>query len=85
MTAYITMSGQRKYKSKLLTWLELIIHIFRIQQHKNGSDCDVFAAAFATSLVYGVPPQLLQFDVPKLGSHLCACLKAEKMEMFPLL
>ena len=61
------------------------LHVVPIQQQSNGSDCGVFAAAFATSLVYGVPPQLLQFDVPKLRNHLCACLKAGKMEMFPLL
>ena len=59
------------------------MHVVRIQQHKNGSDCGVFAAAFATSLVYGVPPQLLQIDVPKLGSHLCACLKQGKWKCSP--
>ena len=61
------------------------LHVVPIQQQNNGSDCGVFAAAFATSLVNGVPPQLLQFDVSKLRNHLCACLKAGKMEMFPLL
>lgn len=56
-----------------------------IQQQKNGSDCRVFAAAFATALVYGVSPSLLEFDTTKLRDHLCECLKGRKLEMSPLL
>ena len=55
-----------------------------IQQRRNGSDCGVFAVAFTTALVHGVPPILLEFDTTKLRNHLCACLKAGKLETFPL-
>ena len=61
------------------------LNVVPIQQQRNGSDCGVFAAAFATALVHGVPPSLLEFDTKKLRNHLCGCLKAGKLEMFPLL
>ena len=61
------------------------LNVVPIQQQRNGSDCGVFAAAFATALVHGVSPNLLEFDTTKLRNHLCACLKAGRMEMFPLL
>ena len=61
------------------------LNVVPIQQQRNGSDCGVFAAAFATAFVHGVPPNLLEFDTTKLRDQFCACLKAGKMEMFPLL
>ena len=36
-----------------------------------------FAAAFATALVHGVPPSLLEFGTTKLRNHHCECLKQE--------
>ena len=45
----------------------------------------VFATAFATALLHGAPPSLLEFDTTKLRNHLCECLKAGKLEMFSLL
>ena len=32
------------------------LNVVPIQQQRRGSDCGVFAAAFATTLVHGVPP-----------------------------
>lgn len=60
------------------------IHIVSVQQQENGSDCGVFAAAFATSLVYGILPQSIQFDIPKMRNHLYQCLRTGKLEMFPI-
>ena len=61
------------------------LNVFPIQQQRKGSDCAVFAAAFAAAFVQGVSPNLLEFDTTKLRNHLLACLKAERIEMFPLL
>ena len=61
------------------------LNVVPIQQQRNESDCGVFSAAFATALVHGVSPNLLEFDTTKLRNHLCAYLKAGRMEMFPLL
>ena len=54
-----------------------------VQQQKNGSDCGIFAIAFATSLVYGSNPQDFTFDIPKMRLHLLQCLKNEMITMFP--
>ena len=49
-----------------------------VQQQNNGSDCSVFAAAFATCLVNYVPP-----DFPKMRQHLFSCLQNGAIEQFP--
>ena len=49
------------------------LNVVAIQQQRNGSDSGVFAAAFSTALVHGVPPGLLKFDTTKLRNHLCEC------------
>ncbi len=49
----------------------------------NASDCGVFAAAFATSLVNGDDPSSLHYDVKKLRPFLVECLKKGKLEPFP--
>ena len=53
------------------------------QQQTNGSDCGVFAIAFATGLVFGSNPQNLNFDIAKMRPHLVACLQAGLMSQFP--
>ena len=46
------------------------LHVVPVQQQNNGSDCGVFAAAFAACLIHGIPPQTVQFDIPQMRSHL---------------
>ena len=53
------------------------------QQQRNGSDCGVFAIAFATSIVLGSAPQNITFDIAKMRPHLVACLRAGVMMQFP--
>jgi hypothetical protein len=55
-----------------------------VQQQNNGSDCGVFAIAFATSLALGTDPRYITFDVPRMRPHLTACLKDGKISMFPI-
>ena len=54
-----------------------------VQQQLNGSDCGVFAVAFATCLVYGTNPQDFMFLIPQMRPHLLECLKAGEMRLFP--
>ena len=54
-----------------------------VQQQQNGSDCGVFAIAFATCLVYGRNPSQAHFDIPRMRPHLLKCLKARSIELFP--
>jgi Ulp1 family protease len=46
------------------------ISVVSVQQQENGSDCGVFAIAFATALVYSLEPSATAFDVPKMSLHL---------------
>ena len=44
-----------------------------VQQQTNGSDCGVFAVAFAACLVYGENPSNVTFDIPKMRPLLRQC------------
>ena len=39
------------------------LNVVPIQQQRNGSDCGVFTAAFATALVHGVSPNLTSHNL----------------------
>jgi len=70
----INLVGQENYTG---------IQVVPVQQQRNCSDCGVFAAAFATCLPYGIPPQTVQCDVCKMRAHLCHSLKNGLLQMFP--
>jgi len=53
------------------------------QQKKNGSDCGVFAVAFATCLVFGVDPTFINFDAQGMRPHLATCLRNGRISLFP--
>lgn len=55
-----------------------------VQQQTNDSDCGVFAINFAVSLALGRNPKHITFNTPRMRSHLAACLKAQKISMFPV-
>ena len=54
-----------------------------VQQQTNGSDCGVFAVAFATCLVFGVDPTFINFDAQGMRSHLATCLRYGRISLFP--
>ena len=54
-----------------------------VRQQTNGSDCGVFAIAFATCLAFGENPAHVTFDVPKMRPHLATCLKHKYISFFP--
>ena len=59
------------------------INVVPIQQQLKGSDCGVFAIAFATSLVFMQDPLSIQFGIPTMRPHLSRCLRSIRMEPFP--
>ena len=59
------------------------IQVIPVQQQQNGSDCGVFAAAFATCSAYGIPPQTVQFDICKMRAHVYHSLKNGLLQMLP--
>ncbi|XP_078382523.1 uncharacterized protein LOC144665209 [Oculina patagonica] len=54
-----------------------------VQQQTNGSDCGVFAVAFATCLVFGVDPTFINFDAQGMRHHLVTCLRNGRISLFP--
>ena len=58
------------------------LNVIPVQQQRNGSDCGIFAVAFATCLVLGILPESVQFDLSKMRSHLHSCLKKCVLEVF---
>ena len=56
-----------------------------VQQQSNGSDCGVFAIAFATCLVLESDPRQVTFDVNGIRHRLASCLRDRAISMFPCL
>ena len=54
-----------------------------VRKQTNGSDCGVFAIAFATCLAFGENPAHVTFDVPKMRPYLATCLKHKYISFFP--
>ena len=48
----------------------------------NGSNCGIFAIAFAACLVFGEDPSHVNFHVPRMRPHLATCLKNCKIVCF---
>jgi hypothetical protein len=53
------------------------------QQQKGGTDCGVFAIAFAVLFALGDDVSTVQFDQPRMRQHLVKCFQQEKMIRFP--
>ena len=57
----------------------------QIQCHKQygGSDCGLFAIAYAMEILHGSEPQNIVFDQSKMRSHLVSCLENNVISTFP--
>lgn len=56
----------------------------KVAMQTNGSDCGVYAIAYATALCLGVSPAKLQFDENAMRPHLIKCLQDGRFTMFPV-
>ena len=54
-----------------------------VQRQSGGSDCGLFAIAFAVALCFGSDPHLLSFDQQKMRDHLLDCFVKEILNSFP--
>eukprot|EP00112_Aurelia_sp_Birch-Aquarium-sp1_P001202 Seg1123.4 transcript_id=Seg1123.4/GoldUCD/mRNA.D3Y31 product="hypothetical protein" protein_id=Seg1123.4/GoldUCD/D3Y31 len=59
------------------------LSVVPVQQQNNGSDCGVFSIAYATSLVFKVATERIQYNIAEMRSHLSRCLKAGTLKPFP--
>ena len=63
----------------------LIVQFTYTQKQKGGSDCGVFAIAFAFHAAMEDNISGLQFDQLKMRRHLMKCLRKQKFTPFPIL
>ena len=56
----------------------------KVSMQTNGSDCGVYAIAFATALCLGKSPQKLIFDESRMRPQLIKCLADGSFTMFPV-
>ena len=63
---------------------EIRVSFKDVQMQGGGSDCGVFAVAFATAIVLGNDPSCLMFDQPQLRHHLICFFEKQKMTMLPV-
>ena len=56
----------------------------KVSMQTNGSDCGVYAIAYATALCLGTSPAKLLFDDSKMRPHLIKCLEDGCFTMFPV-
>jgi len=63
---------------------ELTLSFIDVQMQAGGSDCGVFALAFATAICFGHSPGKFQFNQQQMRSHLIDCLEKEHFTMFPI-
>ena len=66
--------------------LQLINTLYRYrptQQQEGGSDCGLFAIAFAGVLASGCHPSSFKFKQSEMREHLCQCLVASQLSDFP--
>ena len=54
----------------------------RVQEQMGGSNCGLFAIAFAVALVNGQDPAALTFDQGAMRKHLRLCLQRKQLELF---
>ncbi len=63
----------------------IIVKFPYTQKQRGGSDCGVFAIAFALHAAMGQNISLLEFDQLKMRSHLLKCLQEQIFTPFPVL
>ena len=61
----------------------LTVDVMNVQQQEGGSDCGLFAIAFATSLVFGQCPTLWRYTQKSMRKHLMDCLEKKDICPFP--
>ena len=55
-----------------------------VQMQAGGSDCGIFALAFATAICFGHSPGKFHFDQQRMRTHLIECLEKKQFTMFPI-
>ena len=59
------------------------VKVARSQKQKGGSDCGVYAIAFAVAAALGINPSKLKLRQESMRAHLVSCLNEECFTQFP--
>ena len=62
---------------------EIMINYVNVQQQSGGSDCGLFAIAFATCLCESRNPSIVRFCQKQMRSHLMSCFEIGQISSFP--
>ena len=84
---YCTLSPALKRQiAALLATKEhkISVHFMDVQMQAGGSDCGLFAIAFATSLCFGHSPGKFHFEQSAMRKHLVSCFERGQFDMFPI-
>ena len=63
----------------------LNINLKPVQQQTNGTNCGIFAIAYALSIVHGIDPTTIRFEEKRMRKHLVTCMEQKKLTPFPRL
>ena len=58
------------------------VKVAHSQKQKGGSDCGVYAIAFATAVAHGINPSKLKLKQENMRAHLVHCLNEEQFTQF---
>ena len=61
----------------------ITVNYIDVQWQSGGSDCGLFAIAFATALCSGHDPSKVLYHQPSMRSHLLNCISSEQITPFP--
>ena len=62
---------------------QITVQIAATQFQKGGTDCGVYAIAYATDLCHGNNPASYRYNQDKMREHLLQCFKERKLTPFP--
>ena len=73
-----------RFRTCIMASRSLFLHLFYafLQGQENGSDCSVFAIAFAMSICNMQNPGELKFHIPKMTRHLLSAWKTNRCASF---
>ena len=82
--ARLSASAMKQTCSMLnTTEAKLTVRMRKVQIQSGGSDCGVFAIAFAVCLCEGKDPCSISWTQPLMRQHLVKCLSKQRMTPFP--
>ena len=94
LTIYDSLNSKRLKRDHRIFLEKLHPHYFinkktiyypDVKSQSNGADCGVFAIAFATTVLFGSDPSMINYDTSKLRQHLLNIFENRIIEEFPIL